>query len=139
MLPTETGLRRRILLATALVIVFPFAFIYAFEASVNHVLLPLLESLGDGPSDWRLDVNPVWAAVLVSTGFAAQAVFGPATILRDIGASPVLDQWRPEVQATVARLAQQVDLEPPDLAVVTSEAPNAAAVSGPLGEYVVVT
>ena len=63
MLPDDPSLRRRMLLAFALVVTLPFVFVYGFVATVNHVFLPFLESLGYGPYPGRVYVEP-WLAQL---------------------------------------------------------------------------
>ena len=135
----DPALRRRILLASALVVLLPFGFIYAFVAAINHVLLPLLESFGHGPYHGRVYVSPLLAVVIVLGGLATQVWFGPSTVLGSIGARRVAPDERPELHAAVTRLAQAADIEPPDLAVTSNDAPNAAAVRGPAGASIVVT
>jgi heat shock protein HtpX len=139
MLPDDPSLRRRILLATALVVVLPFGFIYAFVFAVNTVGLPLLESLGYGPYRGRFYVHPLLAAVVVVGGLAAQAWFGPGMVLGSVGARRVDADGYPELHGAVTRLAQTADVEPPDVAVTRNEAPNAMAVGGPGEATVVVT
>lgn len=139
MLPAEPTLRRRVLLAIGLVVVLPFGFIYGFVAAVNHVLLPLLESLGYGPYHGRVYVRPWLATVVVFCGLGVQAVFGPRTVLGSLGARRVDPDSRPDLHESVTRLAHQADVEPPDVAVARNSAPNAAAVRGPTGSTVVVT
>lgn len=139
MLPADRSLRRRILVAAGLVVVLPFVFIYAFVYATNHVFLPLLESVGHGPYHGRFYVHPVVAAALVFGGLALQAWFGPRTVLGSIGARRVTPEERPGLHATVTRLAQQVDVESPDVAVAHNAAPNAMAVRGPESSAIVVT
>ncbi|AUX07924.1 heat shock protein HtpX [Halalkaliarchaeum desulfuricum] len=135
----DPALRRRILIATALVVLLPFGFIYAFVAAINHVLLPLLESFGHGPYHGRVYVSPLLAVVIVAGGLATQAWFGPSTVLGTLGARRVSPEERPELHARVTRLAQAADVEPPDVAVAKNDAPNAAAVRGPTGASILVT
>lgn len=135
----DPALRRRILLASALVVFLPLGFIYTFVAAINHVLLPLLESFGHGPYHGRVYISPVLAVVIVLGGLATQVWFGPSTVLGSIGARRVGPDQRPELHAAVTRLAQAADVEPPDVAVASNEAPNAAAVHGPSGASIVVT
>ena len=139
MLPDDFALSSRILLALALIVVLPFGFIYVFVGVVNHVLLPLFTSLGFGPYYGRVYVSPLLAAVVVFGGLLVQLVAGPSTVCSSIGARVVDRDEYPECHAAVMRLAQQADVEPPALAVVTTDAPNAAAVHGPTGATVVVT
>ncbi|UWG51372.1 Zn-dependent protease with chaperone function [Halalkaliarchaeum sp. AArc-CO] len=135
----DPALRRRILIASALVVLLPFGFIYAFVAAINHVLLPLLESFGHGPYHGRVYVSPLLAVVIVLGGLATQIWFGPSTVLGSIGARRVAPDERPELHAAVTRLAQAADIEPPDVAVTSNDAPNAAAVRGPARASIVVT
>ncbi|MDR5671868.1 M48 family metalloprotease [Halalkaliarchaeum sp. AArc-GB] len=135
----DPALGRRILIASVLVVLLPFGFIYAFVAAINHVLLPLLESFGHGPYHGRVYVSPVLAVVIVLGGLATQVWFGPSTVLGSIGARRITPDERPELHAAVTRLAQAADVESPDIAVASNDAPNAAAVRGPAGASIVVT
>lgn len=139
MLPDDSALRRRILLTVALVIILPFVFLYAFVAAINWILLPLLESLGYGPFHGRFYVSPGIAVLLVGGGLLAQLWFGPRTVLSSIGARQVTASTEPELVDRVTRLAQQVDLEPPTVALAENQTPNAAAVEGPRGSTIIVT
>lgn len=138
MLPDDPTLRRRLLVAIALVVVLPFGFIYAFIGAVNHVILPLLEAFDHGPYD-DVYIEPWLAVLVVAGGLAAQVWFGPSTVLGSIGARRTAPEEYPEIHRSVNRLAQQADIEPPTVAVATNSAPNAAAVRGPSGAAVVVT
>lgn len=139
MLPADPALRRRIAVAVALVVVLPFGFIYGFVVAVNHVLIPLLGALGDGPYHGRFYIAPWLAGVVVFGGLGVQAVFGPRTVLESLGARRVDRREYPDLHETVTRMAQQADIEAPDVAVTRNDAPNAAAVRGPRGAAVVVT
>ena len=123
----------------ALVVVLPFLFIYAFVFAVNHVLLPLLESIGHGPYHGQFYVDPVLAGLVVFGGLIVQAWFGPRTVLGSIGARRVSGEEYPDLHAVVTRLAQQADVEPPGLAVIHNDAPNAMAVRSPNEAVIVVT
>ncbi len=139
MVPEDPALRRRILLATALVIVLPFGFIYTFVWVTNAIFIPLLESQGHGPYHGRVYVEPWLAVVVVLGGLAFQAWKGPSMVLASIGARRVDADERPDLHARVTRLARGADVEPPAVAVATNAAPNAMAVQGPEGPTVVVT
>ncbi len=139
MLPADPALRRRIALALCLVVVLPFAFLYAFELGVNFVLLPVLEGLGYGPYYGRVYVSPTFAVLLVGGGVLTQAWLGPRAVLGRIGARQLRSDEYPDLEATLTRLAHQVDMPTPEVAVVDNEAPNAAAVHGGTGATVVVT
>jgi heat shock protein HtpX len=139
MLPADPALRRRIVAASLLVVVLPFAFVYGFVFAINHVLLPLLEALDYGPYYGRVYVEPWLAVLVVGGGLAAQALFGPRTVLSSVGAREVDAEKYPELHAAVARLAQQADHPKPTVAVTRNRAPNAMAVAGPRTEAIVVT
>ncbi|WP_255194983.1 M48 family metalloprotease [Halorarius litoreus] len=139
MLPADPSLRRRIVAASLLVVVLPFAFIYGFVFAINHVLLPLLEALDYGPYYGRVYVEPWLAVVVVLGGLVAQALFGPRTVLSSVGAREVDVDEYPELHAAVARLAQQADHPKPTVTVTRNSAPNAMAVAGPRTEAIVVT
>ncbi len=139
MLPEDPALRRRLLLATALLILLPFCFIYAFVAAFNHIFLPTLNLLGYGPFLGGVYVEPWLAVVVVSGGLTAQAVFGPSTVLSSLGARPASNAEYPELHGAVTRLSQQAGIESPTIAITTNGAPNAAAVRGPRGASIVVT
>lgn len=139
MLPEDPSLRRRILVTGGLVVVLPFGFIYAFVIAINHVFIPLLESLGHGPYHGQFFVHPIVAAAVVFGGLGVQAWFGPRTVLGAVGARRISAEAYPDLHATVTRLAQQVDVEPPAIAVASNDAPNALAVRGPESSAIVVT
>lgn len=139
MVPEDRSLRYRLLFATALVVVLPFGFIYAFVGVINHVLLPLLESFGHGPYHGRVYVTPGLATLVVVGGLGVQAWLGPSTVLGNIGARRVDESEYPELHAAVRRLAQQADIDPPAVAVAQNTLPNAAAVDGAGGAAIVVT
>lgn len=126
-------------LAWLLVVVLPFLFVWAFVLAVNHVFLPLLESFGHGPYHGRFYVDPLLAGVVVFGGLAVQAWFGPRTVLGSVGARRASPETYPDLHADVVRLAQQADLEPPEIAVTHNDAPNAMAVRGPNESAIVVT
>lgn len=139
MLPDDAALRRRILIAIAIVVLLPFVFIYAFVAAVNWILLPLLESLGYGPYQGTFYVSPGLAAIVVAGGLLAQLWFGPGTVLSSIGARRVDGDSEPQLVDAVTRLAHQADVRVPDVAIAYNDTPNAAAVRGPSGGTVVLT
>ncbi|WP_281195860.1 M48 family metalloprotease [Halorubrum sp. F4] len=138
-LPDDPSLRRRVLVATALVAVLPFAFIYTFVFVTNAILIPLLESQGSGPYHGRVYVDPLFAVVVVAGGLALQAWKGPDVVLGSVGARRVAADEYPDLHARVTRLAQAADVDPPDVAVAHNDAPNAMAVQGSRGAAVVVT
>lgn len=139
MVPEDPALRRRVLLATALVVVLPFAFIYAFVWVTNAIFIPLLESQGHGPYHGRVYVEPWFAVLVVLGGLAFQAWKGPSMVLASVGARRVDADEHPELHARVTRLSRTADVEPPAIAVATNAAPNAMAVQGPEGPTIVVT
>ena len=139
MLPDDRSLHIRILVAIALVILLPFAFLYTFELAVNHVLLPMLERGGYGPYYGQFYVSPLLAVILVVGGICAQLWLGPRTILGSIDARRVTEDQHPEVAERVTRIAQQADVDRPGLAIARNRTPNAAAVRGPTGGTIVLT
>lgn len=140
MLPsTDRALNARIALAAVLVVLLPFAMIYAFVAATNWLFLPLLEALGYGPYHGEVYVEPWLAAVVVLGGLVTQIVAGPRTVLGRIGARSRRPEQYPDLHADVSRLAQQADVPEPEVAIVDSDAPNAAAVHGPTGAAIVAT
>lgn len=139
MVPADAALRRRIVIATLLVVLLPFGFLYAFELGINFIILPLLERFGHGPYYGRYYSSPVAAILLVFGGLALQAWFGPRTVLGRLGARRPRDEEYSDVEATVVRLAQQIDYPVPDFQVIHNKTPNAFALDGPTGATVVVT
>lgn len=139
MLPAEPALRRRIVIASILVVVLPFGFLYAFELGINHVILPLLEALGHGPYHGRFVISPVFAVLVVFGGLTVQAWFGPRTVVGQLGVYRPREQQYPDLEPTVVRLAKQTEIPPPSVRVTRNDAPNAFAVHGPTGGTVVVT
>jgi len=138
-LGTDRGLRIRMLVATALVVALPFAFVYAFVFLINAVGLPLLEWANERPYTGEVYVDPVLLAVVVLVGLAVQYRYGPRTVLRSVGARRVSPDEYPELHAAVTRLAAQADVPAPDVAVAHTELPNAFAVGTPGDGTVVVT
>ncbi|MEZ3164296.1 M48 family metalloprotease [Halorubrum sp. RMP-47] len=127
------------LVATGLVVALPFAFVYAFVFLINAVGLPLLEWANGRPYTGEVYVDPVLLAVVVLGGLAVQYRYGPATVLRSVGASGVSADEYPELHAAVTRLAAQADLPAPSVAVKRTDLPNAFAVGTPGDGTVVVT
>ncbi|PSQ18007.1 peptidase M48 Ste24p [Halobacteriales archaeon QS_8_69_73] len=126
------------LLTIALVVLLPFMFIYVFVAVINGVFLPLLEALGYGPYPGRVYVEPWLAALVVAGCLVAQARFGPGTVVDGVGAHRADAEAYPDLHGSVVRLSAVADIEPPDVAVTSNEAPNAMAVRGPASTPVVV-
>ena len=138
-LGADRGLRIRMLVATALVVALPFAFVYAFVFLINAVGLPLLGWANERPYTGEVYVDPVFLAVVVLGGLAVQYRYGPRTVLRSVGARRVSADEYPELHAAVTRLAAQADVPGPDVAVKHTEIPNAFAVGTPGDGTVVVT
>ena len=139
MVPEDPSLRRRVLLAIALVVILPFVFIYTFVGVTNRMFIPLLESQGYGPYHGRVYVEPWLAVMVVGGGLAVQAWKGPSVVLASIGARRVTPDEHPDLHARITRLSRLAAVEPPEVAVTTNAAPNAMALRGPGGPTVVVT
>ncbi|ELY54000.1 M48 family metalloprotease [Natronolimnohabitans innermongolicus] len=137
--PDDHALRLRMLVALGLLVVLPFAFVYTFVALANTVGIALLEWANERPYHGEFYVDPVLLAVVVLGGLVVQYRFGPRAVVGSVGGRSVDADAYPDLHATVTRLAAQVDVAKPDVAVVESRAPNAFAVAGGGDERVVVT
>lgn len=115
-------------LALALVVVLPFVFVYTFVVLANTVGIALLEWANGRPYHGEFYVDPVVLAVVVLGGLAVQYRYGPTAVLDSVGASRVAAEEYPDLDATLTRLAAQLDAPTPDLAVIDTELPNAFAV-----------
>ncbi|WP_049906327.1 M48 family metalloprotease [Halorubrum aidingense] len=138
-LAPDQRLRARMLIATGLVVLLPFAFVYTFVFLINTVGLPLLEWAAERPYTGEVYVDPVLLAVVVLGGLAVQYRYGPNAVLRSVGGRRVSPDEYPELHAAVTRLAAQADVPKPDVAVARTQLPNAFAVGTPGDGAVVVT
>ncbi|WP_418285046.1 M48 family metalloprotease [Halorubrum sp. DTA46] len=138
-LDSDQQLRARLLIATGLVVLLPFAFVYTFVFLINTVGLPLLEWANERPYTGEVYVDPVALAIVVLGGLAVQYRYGPGSVLRSIGGRHVSPDEYPELHAAVTRIAAQADAPKPDVAVARTELPNAFAVGTPGNGTVVVT
>ena len=130
------ALRLRMLVALGLVFALPVFFLSAALRVVNLLVVPIAPG---GPYYGELYLHPALGAGAVALFLCLQAWFGPRSVRSSVGAHLVDESDYPGVHATVGRLAQQADLEPPAVAVLPNAAPNSMAVSGPGEAAVVVT
>jgi heat shock protein HtpX len=116
------------LMTLGLVVVLPVGFAYGFVFLANTVGISLLRFATDRPWTGRFYVE--WYVIVgaVGVGFLAQYFLGSRRAMRSVDAEVVEDDQYPELQATVARLSQTVDVPQPDLAVAESDVPNAFTV-----------
>ena len=126
-------------LTLVLVLLLPVAFVYAFVAATNHVVLPTLNAMGWGPYYGRVYLHPLLVFGAVGCVLGMQAWLGPRTVLRSIDARPVDTGSHPTIDAAIDRLARQADVPTPDLAITRNDAPNAAAIDGRGGPTIVLT
>lgn len=136
----DRGLQLRMGVAVLVIVVLPVAFALAMLWIAN-VVVPALTAaflgveLGGG---WRVSLRVL--VVLALGGVAAQYLLGDRVVLRSVGARRVGPEKRPDLHAKVSRLAQQVGLAKPAVAVVDSPVPNAFATGRtPESSTVVVT
>ncbi|MFP8952004.1 M48 family metalloprotease [Natrialbaceae archaeon A-arb3/5] len=137
--PTDHDLRLRMLVALGLLVALPFAFVYTFVFLANTVGIALLEWANERPYHGEFYVDPVLLAVVVLGGLIAQYRFGPGVVVGSVGGRSVDASAYPDLHAAVTRLAAQIDVAKPQIAVVKSQVPNAFAVAGGGDERVVVT
>ncbi|RQG97514.1 peptidase M48 Ste24p [Natrarchaeobius oligotrophus] len=116
--------------ALGLIVLLPFVFVYTFLFLANTLGIALLEWATERPYHGEFYVDPIVLTVVVLAGLALQYRYGPRTALGSVGARVVSSDEYPDLHATLTRLAAQVDASKPDLAVVSSEVPNAFAVAG---------
>jgi heat shock protein HtpX len=135
---SDRRLQLRIALALAFVLVLPFGFAYTLLYLLNTVGLDLLRMTTSEPWNGEFYVNPMVLGLLVLVGFAAQFVFGKGVALRSVGAREVEPDEYPEVHRTVTRLAAQLDLPTPTVAVSRTSVPNAFTVGRSPGDATVV-
>ncbi|WP_244605197.1 M48 family metalloprotease [Halorussus halobius] len=137
---SDASLRVRMVLTLAFVVILPFAFAYTLLYLLNTVGLDLLEMLTGDPWNGEFYVHPGLLAAGVGVGFLAQFALGKRMALRSAGAREVDSGEYPELHATVTRLAAQVDLPAPAVAVSSSAVPNAFTVGrSPDSATIVVT
>lgn len=123
----DRGLQARMVVAIVLLAVLPLAFVYTMSWVVANVIVPLAEILFETRIAWQLEVSlPLVLAVTV-TGLVLQFVFGDRFALASVGATRVGPGAYPDVHARLERLAQQVGLPTPTLAVSPTSVPNAFA------------
>ena len=136
----DRGLQVRMALSTLLVLVLPVAFVAAMLL-IGLVLAPelfifVLEAVPGG----GFGLVPLGVVVAVLAGLSLQYLAGDRLVLRSVGAVTVTTEERPVLHAAVGRLAQQVDLPKPSVAIVNSSVPNAFTVGhSPASSTVVVT
>ena len=123
----DRGLQVRMGLAVLMIVVLPVAFALAMLWIANAVVPALTAAflgveLGGG---WRVSLQVLVALAL--GGVAVQYLLGDRLVLRSVGARRIAPDERPDLHARVGRLAQQVDLPEPAVAVVDSSVPNAFA------------
>lgn len=126
----QRGFRLRMLIALGLVVCLPFAFVYTFLFLANTVGISLLEWANERPYHGEFYISPVLLTIVVLGGLAVQYRLGPRVVLNSVDARAVDRDSYPDLHATVTRLASQVDVAKPGLAVIDSSVPNAFAVAG---------
>ena len=127
---SDREFRVRMGLALALVVCLPFVFIYTFVFLANTVGIALMEWVNERPYPGEFYVDPMLVGVAVLGGLVLQYRYGPRAALDSVTARRATADEYPELHATLTRLAAQVDLATPNLAVIRTEAPNAFAVAG---------
>jgi heat shock protein HtpX len=113
--------------AVALLTAMPFAFVYTMSWAVTNVIVPLAEVLFETSIDWRLSVSLPLVLAATLAGLAVQYLFGDRFALHSVDARRVDRSEYPDLAARVDRLARQVGLPTPSLAVSPSPVPNAFA------------
>ncbi len=137
---SDWNLRARMGVAVLLIVALPFAFVAALLWILNDVLPWLTGALLGAPLGGGVRLSGSVVLVLVLAGVAAQFLFGDRVALRSVGARRLGDGERPDLQAATSRLARQIDLPTPAVAVADADAPNAFAVGrSPSASTVVVT
>ncbi|KTG10316.1 peptidase M48 Ste24p [Haloprofundus marisrubri] len=135
----DWNLRLRMAVAVGLVFLLPFAFVTAM-LWVFNVAVPTVASAFEVTFNPDLQISSSVLLVVVLLGVALQYLFGEKLALRSVGARTLAADDRPDLRRRVDRLAQQADLQPPELAVVNTEMPNAFAMGrSPSHATVVVT
>ena len=136
----DRGLQFRMGLAILSIIVLPIVFVVTMLwlglALAPEASIAVLEAVPG--SEFGLVSLGVVVAVLAS--LSLEYLAGNRLVLRSVGAVTVTPEERPVLHAAVGRLAQQVDLPKPSIAVVNSSVPNAfTAGHSPANATVVVT
>ena len=124
----DRELQARIALALALVVLLPFAFVYAALFLLNTVGIAMLEWIDGQARHGQYYVDPVVLTVVVLGGLLVQYRYGPRMVLDSVGARQADGRSHADLEATVTRLAAQADLPTPAVAVIHTELPNAFAV-----------
>lgn len=124
----DRGLQARMAVTVLLILLFPFAFVYAMAWIFTDVVPVLAVAFVGIPLDPGVGVDLTTIGVLVVLGIAAQWTVGDRLALRSLGAERVEREAAPELHAAVDRLSRQADVPTPDVAIVESDAPNAFAI-----------
>ena len=127
----------RMLVALGLIVVLPFAFVYTGVHLANTAGIDLLELATGRPYTGEFHVDPLLLSVVVFGALAVQYLLGPRAISESVGARDVDAADYPDFHATVTRLASQLDVAAPAVAVIDTDAPNAFTVAGGTDRVVV--
>ncbi len=125
---TDRSLQLRMLVTLGLIAALPLAFTTTLAAALNRLVFPMLAEGGE-PAP-RVSFDPIVVVGLTVLGVGLAAVAGGRAALSSTNARPVSADERPELHARVDRLAATVGMEPPEIAVIRSETPNAFATGG---------
>lgn len=135
----DRGLQVRMALSALLVLVLPVAFVVTM-VGLGLVLAPELSLVVAAVPGGEFGLVPLGVVVAVFAGLSLQYLAGDWLVLRSVGAVTVTPEERPVLHAAVGRLARQVDLPKPAVAIVDSPVPNAfTAGHSPGSSTVVVT
>ncbi len=124
---TDRSPQLRMLVTLGLIAALPLVFTTTLAAALNRLVFPMLAEGGEPP---QISFGPVVVVGLTVLGMGLAAVAGGRAALSSTNARPVSADERPELHARVDRLAATVGMEPPEIAVIRSETPNAFATGG---------
>ncbi|MFT4923688.1 MAG: heat shock protein HtpX [Haloarculaceae archaeon] len=134
---TDRSLQLRMLLTLALIAVLPLAFTFTMAAAINHVIIPLAESLSETRYS-TISFDPLIVFALTLVGLVLAYIKGGDVALGSTDARVVSESEAPELHARVNRLAATADMPVPDVAIAPSPVPNAFATGRTLEDGTVV-
>ena len=125
---TDRSLQLRMLATLGLIAVLPLAFMTTLSGALNRLVFPLLAE-GREPAP-QISVDPTVVVGLTVLGIGLAALAGDRVALSATNARTVSADERPELHGRLSRLAATAGMEPPQVAVIRSDAPNAFATGG---------
>lgn len=122
---SDTGLRMRMGVTLLLIAILPLAFTASMTAGWNYVVVPVGHSMDVYLATISFDYRII--VLLTVVGLVVAYFQGGRAALNAVDAKHVSREEYPSLHGRLNRLAKTADMEPPQLAVIDSPAPNAVA------------